>query len=153
MQQLQTLAQRFEINMDWVVRLRVLEGFNITLLLDDSGSMATPCVPGGLQANNPYAPQSTRWDELRNTVAILLQIITALDNQGQGVDIFFLNRPPLYNVKDASQVNVAFQSPPSGFTPLSTAFNYILKSKAAILAVRGRSMIQMLCHTPRFFIR
>ena len=141
MQQLQALAQKFEINLEWVSRLRQLEGFNICLLLDDSGSMSTPCAPGGSVqvSSNPYAPRPTRWDELRNTVSILLQIVTALDQTGHGIDIFFLNRPPLYNVSDPGQVHAAFVAPPSGFTPLSKAFNFILQAKAAVMAVSWTS--------------
>jgi hypothetical protein len=50
------------------------------------------------------------------------------------VDLYFLNRPPILNVTDPSQVQVAFQSPPNGFTPLSKAFRYILSAKRATLA-------------------
>ena len=88
MQRLAALAGQLEIRGDWVARLRALEAFTIVLLCDDSGSMATLCAGGGASPANPYARQTTRWDELRNTVSMLVQLATALDPRG-AVDIFF----------------------------------------------------------------
>ena len=140
MAKLQQLAQQHEIRSDWIVRLRQLENFCITLLCDDSGSMATLTSSGGSSAGNPYARQITRWDELRNTVSILVQLVTALDPSGC-CDIYFLNRPPMLGVSDAAQVQVAFARPPQGFTPLTRALMQIVHDKAQALAERKLLLI------------
>ena len=138
MQRLAAVASQHEIRADWVARLRSLEGFCITILCDDSGSMATVCA--GATAANPYARQATRWDELRNTVSVLVQLATALDPAG-AVDIFFLNRPPVLGVQDAAQLQGAFANPPHGYTPLSRMFAHILQAKAQVLAERRLLLI------------
>lgn len=93
--------------------------------------MSTVSLGGGSQpAVNPYGPLPTRWTELQGTLGILLQLCTALNSS---VDIYFLNRPPILNVSDPSQVAAAFLAPPTGFTPLSKAFRYILSTKRATL--------------------
>jgi hypothetical protein len=134
MQKLRALAGQYEIRLDWVSRLRQLESFNIALLCDDSGSMATACATGsgGGAARDPYGRQPTRWSELQNTVSLLVQVASALSNEG--VDIYFLNRPPLLGVTDAAQVGVAFANPPQGFTPLTRNFWHIVQAKQAVLA-------------------
>ena len=136
MQKLRALAAQHEIRLDWVVKLRQLESFSICLLCDDSGSMATACSSGSARGGaqrDPFGRQSTRWSELQNTVALLVQMVTALDASG-AVDIFFLNRPPLLGVTDAAQVAVAFAQPPQGFTPLTRLFWHIVQAKQAVLA-------------------
>ena len=135
MAKLQQLAQQHEIRSDWIVRLRQLENFCITILCDDSGSMATLTSSGGSSANNPYARQTTRWSELCASVSILVQLITALDPSGC-CDIYFLNRPPMLGVSDAAQVQVAFARPPQGFTPLTRTLMQIVHDKAQVLAER-----------------
>ena len=123
MNKLRALAAQFEIRIDFVSRLRQLESFNIAILCDDSGSMATACSRGGGGGaqRDPFGRQPTRWSELQNTVNMLVHMTTALD-AGGGVDIYFLNRPPLLGVTDAAQVGVAFANPPQGFTPLTRLF-------------------------------
>ena len=96
--------------------------------------MRTVCA-GGATAANPYARQATRWDELRNTASLLVQLASALDPAG-AVDVYFLNRPPLLGVQDASQLQGTFATPPNGFTPLAARFAEIVQAKAHDLAER-----------------
>jgi hypothetical protein len=141
MQKLQFIAQQNEIRPDWVARMRCMEGFSICLLCDDSGSMATPVHTGYSNRNmNPYGPVASRWSELQGTTSLLVQLATALDPTGT-VDVFFLNRPPLIGVQDASQIPPAFASPPNGFTPLARVITQILQHKAAVLAERKLLLI------------
>ena len=134
MQKLQALAAQYEIRADWVAKLRQLESFDIAVLCDDSGSMSTACAGGGAPAN-PYAPIPTRWDELRNTVSMVVQLASALGPRG--VDVHFLNRPPLLGVTDAAQLAPAFAFPPRGFTPLARAFQGVLAARRAAGAERN----------------
>jgi len=128
---LRALAAQYEIRPDSVSRLRQLEGFAIVMICDDSGSMATPVSEGG----DPYAKRRSRWDELCSTASIVCELGTALTERG--VDVHFLNRPPLLNVTSASQMNAAFSfAPPAGFTPLTRALQHVLSSYREALRER-----------------
>lgn len=79
MQQFRLLAQRYEISDEWAARLKRLESFEIVLILDDSGSMATPLQQPGAGA---FARTVTRWDELKQTVGIIVDIAAIMDKDG-----------------------------------------------------------------------
>jgi len=120
---LRAIAERYEIRPDWVERLRALEDFDIVALCDDSGSMNTAAVGGG--GGGPFAPRTTRWGELRQTVSIVVDLATTLSDAG--VDVHFLNRPPILGARSAHDVQVAFDhAPPAGFTPLTRALQAVL---------------------------
>lgn len=113
---LRTIASRYEINDTLAQRLNLLSQFEIVILCDDSGSMNTP-VDG---------TNGTRWDELRSIVQIVMEIGTVFDSNG--VDVYFLNRPPMRNVTDARQVVESFIQRPGGLTPLTQALRQIFQS-------------------------
>jgi hypothetical protein len=131
LEKLKTIAQQYEINPDIVQKLRQLEDFDICLLLDDSGSMASV-----LKANptDPYAKAMTRWDEMKQAGIIITELASCLD--ADGVDVFFLNRPPIRGVSSANQITVAFQHPPQGFTPTTRTLSTIFQEKAAVIKER-----------------
>lgn len=85
MEQFKAIAQRYEISDYFAQRLKQLEGFEIVLILDDSGSMNTPLQN---QAGGPFAPSMTRWDELKGTVGIIVDIAAIMDKDG--LDVYFL---------------------------------------------------------------
>merc|ERR1719203_1886146 len=60
----------------------------------------------------------SRWDDLRESVALLVELAAIFD--ASGIGIFFLNRPDLCQVtsSSSSQFLRAFQKPPQGSTPL-----------------------------------
>ena len=129
MQRLSAIAQQFEIRPDWVTKLRELESFDIVVVADDSGSMATPvaAVPGA----NPYGAIQTRWTELRHTLSIVVELASALSGGNRGIEIYFLNRPPILQARTAADVQPAFDhGPPAGFTPLTRVLSGILAAKA-----------------------
>jgi len=133
LQKLRALAQRFEIRPDFISRLRALEGFTIVMICDDSGSMNTPvaAAPGA----SPFATRSTRWTELCETVGVVCELATALTDRG--VDVHFLNRPPMAGVSQAQQLQVAFaHQPPQGFTPLTPALRHVLEANREALRER-----------------
>jgi hypothetical protein len=99
--------------------LNILQQFEIVVLCDDSGSMNTP-VDG---------TQGTRWDELRSIVQIVIEIGSVFDSNG--VDVHFLNRPPMPNVTDSRQVVESFIQRPAGLTPLTAALRRIFQSAAS----------------------
>lgn len=125
------IASSLEISPAFASALRQLEGFDIVVIADDSGSMNTPVkVPGG----DPYGRPVTRWDELRGYVTNVTSIAIAMDPDG--IDLYFLNRPGITSVSAPEQIQAAFVNPPSGFTPLTATFQQVLATKAAVLRER-----------------
>jgi hypothetical protein len=93
-----------------------VEGSQVVLLLDDSGSMSTRVrpPPGSPSSGNP---NTTRWSELIGDVAQLLELVTAL-KPNEGVDVHFMNRPGVTGVTNAQQLNTCFSRGPGGGTPM-----------------------------------
>ncbi|CAF1518433.1 unnamed protein product, partial [Rotaria sordida] len=116
---LRAIAEKYEINDALLQRLNILQQFDIVVLCDDSSSMKTP-VDG---------TTGTRWDELRAIVQIIIDIGTIFDSNG--VDVHFLNRPPMLNVTDPRQVIESFSQRPQGLTPLTPALRRIFQSGAS----------------------
>ena len=49
-----------------------------------------------------------------------------------GIDIYFLNRPPVLNVTDARLISQEFNKPPQGLTPITPALRKILATKRSV---------------------
>ncbi|UJR15300.1 hypothetical protein I4U23_002253 [Adineta vaga] len=113
MSKFQHLVNRYEINREFATRLRGLEGYEIVFIVDDSGSMNTPLG----DITGPFDQNPTRWDELRQTVSIVVDIASVFDPDG--VDIFFLNRESKRGVKSAEELIPVFSVPPAGPTPIA----------------------------------
>jgi hypothetical protein len=138
MAKLQAQAARYEIRPDWVARMRQLEGFKIVVVADDSGSMGSIVTGGAATAQNPYAAQKTRWDELKESAGMIVELATCLDPEG--VDVYFLNRQPLLRVTHAYQLAPAFAAPPAGFTPLSRTLHQVFVNTQHVLA-EGKKLL------------
>jgi len=128
------LIERYEIDPLFSEKLDILSEMEIVLLLDDSGSMNTPLTDG--------TGHSTRWDELKSVVNIVISIASLYDEDG--VDIHFLNRPPQIKIKSLDQVDTILNDPPHGSTPLTRNLDIILdkfknssKSVLIIIATDG----------------
>ncbi|KAJ3032483.1 hypothetical protein HDV00_007448 [Rhizophlyctis rosea] len=122
----------YEISHLMASKLRALDAYDIVLICDDSGSMRSPSAQGLGARVDPYAPKSTRWDELRYVVNIISAIATTLDEDG--IDIYFLNRLGLRNVKNPSQIEQAFHTLPSGGTPINSVLRRVLSDKRPVYA-------------------
>lgn len=72
MEQFRALALRYEISDFFARKLKQLEGWEIVLILDDSGSMNTPLK--NQNGASAFAKSMTRWDELKQTVGIIVDI-------------------------------------------------------------------------------
>jgi hypothetical protein len=79
MQQFRVLAQRYEISDYFATKLKQLEGWDVVMILDDSGSMNTPLAQ---QSGGAFAKSQTRWTELKQTVQIIIDIGAVLDKDG-----------------------------------------------------------------------
>ncbi|KAJ3393196.1 HBS1-like protein [Entophlyctis sp. JEL0112] len=124
---LRELVQRHEISNLMALKLRRLESYNIVVIADDSGSMRCKST-AGLTAADPFARTRTRWDELKETLAIVTEVATVLDEDG--IDIFFLNRKPLRNITGPClELEQAFAMPPEGYTPITRVLRAVLREK------------------------
>lgn len=133
----EVVCKDYEINNEFALKLRNLEGFEIVIICDDSGSMNTPVTTPG---SNPFGKLPTRWDELKTTVSIIVDIAALFDKDG--VDIYFLNRPPVLHATHHSQLDYSFSIKASGSTPIVPVLQNILytkceKKRLIILATDG----------------
>jgi len=122
---LQAVLDRFEVSIAEANDLVALEDYEIVLLCDDSGSMACPAAP--VSQRRLGEKSVTRWEELRETVSLIVEIGSCFDKTG--LDVFFLNRPSVHNVTSASDprfVN-AFHAPPKGGTPLTEMMSSVAR--------------------------
>lgn len=138
-EQFKSICKAYEINPDFAKRLLSLKGYEIIIIADDSGSMNNIVTNPSNQ--NPYGPVLTRWDELKNTISIIVDIAAVMDRNG--VDVYFLNRPPLLGVKNHTQLEPAFYTKASGFTPIVPVLQNIFRVKKegnrlVILATDGK---------------
>jgi len=140
----QTLCAKHDINPVFQSSLWSLNERHIIFLCDDSGSMNSA-------VDNKYLGGSgggvvTRWDELKHVVAEVLDISLLFDPIG--MDVHFLNRPQLLNVRNIASIMYSFGNPPSGGTPLVAKLKYISQtyqnttqykfSKLLIIATDGQ---------------
>lgn len=104
---LDSALQRNGVSIAKAQEFVVLKNYDIVLVLDDSGSM-------GHRSGN-----TTRWGELRDTVSQLIDIACCFDSDG--IDVYFLNKGKIPNMKSGSDSRLAraFQQGPSGSTPLT----------------------------------
>lgn len=100
----------------------VLSNCEVCLLCDDSGSMGNTILEPGSNK------QTTRWMELKQLAAVVIEFVTAINPNG--LDIYFFNRPILRNVVDMSGLQQTFSNPPNGGTPLIGTLKKIYRDKA-----------------------
>lgn len=100
-----------------------LRDYEIILLCDDSGSMKSPSEYLSIETNTVV--QLSRWDELKETVNVVVELGVLLDDSG--VDVWFLNKSvPNKNIKTQQQVMELFNCVPNGRTPLTRVLRKIM---------------------------
>jgi hypothetical protein len=119
LQVLDQLAQSWGISRLFKERMPFLFGKEFIFLFDDSGSMR----------NTDSGSHQTRWNELKQFAAQAIALSSAFDQDG--VDVYFLNRPTVPNVKHISQLDQTFVREPTDYclTPLSSKLDQILNEK------------------------
>ena len=133
------LVQRKEIRPDIADDLYgALTTSKVVLLLDDSGSMGQRVAdPMSLPYSRTGYP--TRFSELDMLAHNVIDFVSS--TTPAGLDVYFLNRPPMLGVKDHAQIMPAFASPPRGGTPIITALRNIFDMYAAIAASGQRVLV------------
>jgi len=126
MSKLESVLQRFEITIAQANDLVVLSDYEIVVIADDSGSMLNAAVPPNMRVLGQ--PVRTRWDEMRETIAEVVEIASCFDETG--IDIHFLNRGPITNIKSNQDESFkkAFEDGPKGRTPLTETLQRLNKS-------------------------
>lgn len=136
------VLDRFEITLAKANDLVILQDFEMVVIADDSSTMnaeaqkkqddgkkkpkkkkkakAYPKKKGKPGEPNPDLEDEkrTRWHELQDTVAQIVDIASCFDETG--IDIYFLNRPAVLNVKESEDERLltTFEKKPQGGTPL-----------------------------------
>ncbi|UJR20797.1 hypothetical protein I4U23_023910 [Adineta vaga] len=126
----QKFVLRYGINDTFASKLLGLDGYEIVLICDDSGSMNTILS----DVSGPYNQSPTRWDELKHTVSIVVDLASVLDPDG--VDIYFLNREPMLNVRSSQELIPVFAVAPEGPTPIVRVLRQVLHDKQKQIAER-----------------
>ena len=121
---LQEMAKRKDLNPLFYQRCGVLAQYDIVMLLDDSGSMNSPT-----DTKNAQGDKNTRWTELQEFASDVVSVGVAMD--ADGIDVHFLNRPSLLNVKSARTLEETFRKLPKGLTPLPERLSQILQEYRA----------------------
>ncbi|CAF3791011.1 unnamed protein product [Rotaria sp. Silwood1] len=130
MAKFQQFIRRYEINTTFASKLRGLDGYEIVFICDDSGDVS-----------GPYKKAPTRWDEMKQTVSIVVDLASTLDPDG--VDVYFLNREPMYNACYAYLFNKIFiVEMILGPTPIVKILRKILKDKRN--QIRERKLLILL---------
>eukprot|EP00429_Kryptoperidinium_foliaceum_P028920 CAMPEP_0176151558 /NCGR_PEP_ID=MMETSP0120_2-20121206/77401_1 /TAXON_ID=160619 /ORGANISM="Kryptoperidinium foliaceum, Strain CCMP 1326" /LENGTH=235 /DNA_ID=CAMNT_0017488535 /DNA_START=14 /DNA_END=721 /DNA_ORIENTATION=+ len=94
-QRLEKVLARYEITIADAHELAALEDYEIVIIADDSGSMNCSALPPEMRKLGSHGP--TRWEELQHTMSEIVELASCFDDSG--VDIFFLNRPPILGVR------------------------------------------------------
>lgn len=117
------LLRRHEISRDFAARLQKhLVMSKIVFVFDDSGSMHATLRDSPL---NTGVFQAQRWDELKAFAKIAIDVAHVFNPEG--VDVFFLNRPPARSVRNYVDLEPYFQTPPNGFTPIPRTLVDVLR--------------------------
>jgi hypothetical protein len=100
----------------------------IILLVDDSGSMQNRIIEPNGQSNlfSSAVGAVTRWGEAQKAAATLITMLTSIPNHG--LDVWFMNRPSIYNVMKIDDLASSFNTPPGGNTPLIKTLNTLFRT-------------------------
>lgn len=126
--QLKAVLSRFEVSIVEANELVCLEDYEIVIIADDSGSMGASSLPANMRQLG--CPTRTRWEEMKESIALIVELAVCFDKSG--VDVHFLNRPAIKNVKCAAEQGFlqAFHQGPGGSTPLTETLTRVSASLA-----------------------
>ena len=133
MDRLRQISELYEIKQDHIANLYQLQNFEIVCIIDDSGSMNNSVKSDIANFSQP----STRWDELKSKIGIVIDIASCFDPDG--IDVYFLNKQPLKNINKSEQLfnSVQFTTVPAGGTPLAKCLNTVLFDKKDVVKERN----------------
>src|SRR5437868_10938141 len=106
-----SVGEKYNINTEFLSKLEYLEGKDVVLILDDSGSMM---AGDGVSYDSQFS--TSRWNEMFANLNIMMDIISIACPKG--IDIHFLNRKSILKVKSFADIQNEKYKNPSGNTPL-----------------------------------
>lgn len=131
-QRLKNFCEKYEIADQQEKDLMSLKPYDIHFIIDDSGSMSEPLQSHSL---NNHDKTITRWDELKHTSKMIIELASCIDEDG--VDIHFLNRSFMNkqnettktcnNITSFDEVSGLFNQIPTGKTPLFSTLNGVIE--------------------------
>lgn len=117
-QNLQRFLEKYEVNPRYGSLLHRLVDYHTVIVADDSASMASLANPDD-DENNAHV---TRWHELKAAMKIILEAHAALQSS---VDVIFVNRGRVRNVRSMEDIERMLRAPPSGPSELLRALHEI----------------------------
>jgi hypothetical protein len=130
--QLDELAKSWGISRIFRERMAFLYGREFIFLFDDSG--LNSYINFRSMRNTDAGSRESRWLELKSFAAQAIALSSAFDMNG--VDVYFLNRPTVSNVKSIAQLEDVFRKEPTDYclTPLSNKLDQIINEKRELFA-------------------
>jgi len=125
MAKLQGILNQFEIHIAEANDLIALEEYEMVVIADDSGSMQRSALPRSMEKLGQPGP--SRWDELKNTVGLVVDLGSCFDPSR--LDVYFLNRGKVPGVKGSQdpRLQQQFALPPNGRTPLQATLKHAMQ--------------------------
>ena len=114
------LIEKYKINEIFSEKLDYLTEYETVILCDDSGSMNTKIKNKNKNKDKNF---ETRWDELKYIINLLISLLTLYNNNG--INIHFLNRGIIENVRYEEEAKYFFFDLPFGETPLTSKLSEI----------------------------
>lgn len=126
-------ARKYNISNNFASKLRKLGNFKIVMLNDDSGSMNSDAYSDGF-LTDPYAPISSRFNELRGMVQIVMDGACILSKDL--IDVYFLNRSGQRNVRSFQEIEQLFVKKPEkhDLTPIVKMLKEIIATEEQNMA-------------------
>lgn len=122
LERLECFCKTHHISSMWKEALYKLDQFEIVIIADDSGSMNMASTLGH--------QTTTRWQELQASLSVLVDLAVIFDDTG--VDVHFLNRDPLLQVKSSDILQSSFKHAPQGLTPLTSTLCRVLNTSCRL---------------------
>jgi hypothetical protein len=107
------LTTQYNIHELFTEHLSLLKNYKIVVCLDDSSSMNESIVSTPNLVNSFKSP--TRYDEIKSIIKIIIDMSMIYD---EGIDLYFLNKNPVYDITNYKQIEYILNKTPGGHTPL-----------------------------------
>jgi uncharacterized protein YegL len=141
-EQFRSIIFKYEISQEYAQRLQKLRDCKILFIFDDSGSMNSTLNDSPLNEMNKNSMlKATRWDELQYYASMSIELAIFFNSElNNGTDVFFLNKPPVRNIRSGEAfMHHCSQLKPGGYTPLNKIFNLVLSEN--VEAIRERKLL------------
>jgi hypothetical protein len=118
---MEDVLEQYEVSIVEAAKLCKLKEYDLIVIADDSGSMNTK--DAGDKGD------MSRWSELGATLKLIVSLGCCFDEDG--IDIYFLNREKITQVKSADDERLiaALEKDPRGTTPLTKTLAHVVRDR------------------------